>query len=641
MQFEKQLRETELPYRLIAEYTRDLVAVFDREGRYIFASPSHATVLGYEPNEIVGRPVFEFVHPDDIDRAMEQWTRVFVASEGTMELRFRHADGSWRWLDSRGSIIDQAGTYYAFGISYDITIRKQTDEALQASESLFRATFEQAAVGMAHVSLDGTLLRINQRLCDIVGYTAEELCKRKWDTGTHPDGLDREITAAERALAGETNMFTMEKRLARKDRSYVWVNSTVSVVRGRHGNPEYFLAVVEDISARREAEERLRASRDELAIILAEIDDAICTLDRSGRFIYANAAFARVCGYSSVDALLSVPTKEILQKFSIVDEGGSPLAIDQLPASMALQGHESKRTVRAHIVETGEERWATLAAKPLLAETGDVQLVINIVHDITERKRADEGRVEMEALRKLDRLKSEFIANVSHELRTPLHHIKGYASTLLRPIVDFDEQTTREYLHVIVDESDKLARLIDDLLSTSQIEAGQLSLDIESLDLTALVQKAVQRWRIVGSRQFEVVAPVEVPPVAGDGHRIEQVLDNLLGNVVKHTPHPAAATVSIDVTVREVIVSVSDQGPGIDAEHIPFLFNRFYRGGTQPGQRGAGLGLHIAKALVEQHGGRIWLEVAPSGGAIFRFSLPRRRLPQRKPPEPTSRQGVE
>ncbi len=271
------------------------------------------------------------------------------------------------------------------------------------------------------------------------------------------------------------------------------------------------------------------------------------------------------------------------------------------------------------------------------------ELLLGIDRDITERKRAEETRrmlerelvetqqrMELETvlrqnevLREVDHLKSEFIANISHELRTPLNHIKGYASVLLQRYRDMDEQTAQEFLQTILDAGEHLNRLISDLLDTSKIETGALNLHTEPVRLDRLARDVLQRWRTTSTHQFALEAPAEMPPVVADSGRIRQVLDNLLANVVKHTPPTTTATVELARTPDEQIVTVRDNGQGVPPEHLSHIFDRFYQ--VEPrttGRRGSGLGLFICKAIVEQHGGRMWVESTPGAGTEFRFTLP-------------------
>ncbi len=248
---------------------------------------------------------------------------------------------------------------------------------------------------------------------------------------------------------------------------------------------------------------------------------------------------------------------------------------------------------------------------PLLSNRGKLRNIIVTVRDITHFRTAEE-------------IKSTFISIVSHELRTPVALIKGYASTLRRDDARWDKRTISESLQVIEEEADRLSRMIDDLLDASRLQAGGLSLNLSDLSLPALARRVIERFASQSSRHHLVADfPPDFPVIIGDETRLEQVLANLVSNSLKYAPQ-GEIRISGQVRPDQVIVCVSDQGPGIDARDLPHIFDRFYRSpAAAKSTKGAGLGLYLARAIVEAHGGRIWVDPQPDSGARICFSLPR------------------
>jgi PAS domain S-box-containing protein len=412
-----------------------------------------------------------------------------------------------------------------------------------------------------------------------------------------------------------------------KDGHLVHISITFSPTREPFGEVTGVSAILHDISERIQSAASIRRSRDELEAILRNVADGIAVQDATGRLVFANTAAARIAGYESVAEMLEDDRYGLFQRFTILDENGALVSSENLPGARALRDEaDAEALLCFRTSATGEERWAKVRATVIL-EQQHVRLVINVFHDVTEERHAQEERAAANVLREMDRLKSEFIAHISHELRTPLHHVKGYAMTLLRHGPRLSPQDTQEALTIISDESDQLARLIDDLLNSSQIENGTLHLSFDTVYLDELVRSAIHRWQNVEGYTFKAICPAKVPPIPADRQRIQQVLDNLLTNVVRHTPLNTSTTVSIEVNRDHVVVSVSDQGPGVPEEHLPFLFDRFYQFPNSSGaRRGSGLGLFISKGIIEQHGGRIWFEVSKGPGTTVRFRLPRRRM---------------
>ncbi len=248
---------------------------------------------------------------------------------------------------------------------------------------------------------------------------------------------------------------------------------------------------------------------------------------------------------------------------------------------------------------------------PLISPDGRLRNIIASVRDITHFRTADE-------------MKSTFISIVSHELRTPVALIKGYASTLRRDDARWDKATISESLAVIEEEADRLSKMVDDLLDASRLQAGGLSLNLADVSLTLLAQRVADRFT-TQSNNHRIVAdfPEKFPVVLADETRLEQVISNLVSNALKYAPK---GEIRITGTVRpeQVIVCVSDQGPGIEAKDLPHIFDRFYRSTKAVKHtKGAGLGLSLARAIIEAHGGRIWADPRPDSGARICFSLPR------------------
>jgi signal transduction histidine kinase len=227
--------------------------------------------------------------------------------------------------------------------------------------------------------------------------------------------------------------------------------------------------------------------------------------------------------------------------------------------------------------------------------------------------------------REAEQIKTQLLSTVSHELRTPLASIKGFATTLLRQDVRWDEATQREFLRIIEEESNRLEELIDNLLDMSQMEAGALRIQREPTQLRRLVREAVENaQRRTESHWFVTDLPAELPRVWADPRRIRQVLNNLLENAIKYAPNGGQITVACEVENASVVVSISDQGEGIPQELLERIFDRFFQVDSAATRKtgGSGLGLAIAKGILEAHGGSIWAESAPGQGATFRFALP-------------------
>lgn len=240
---------------------------------------------------------------------------------------------------------------------------------------------------------------------------------------------------------------------------------------------------------------------------------------------------------------------------------------------------------------------------------------------LIERKELQEARAELDSVQRQMRLQDDFVSTISHELRTPLGFIKGYSTSLLRQDTTWDESTQREFLSIIDEEADRLAKLIEDMLESARLQSKTIQFKFSPIRLDALVRDVAARVK-THHPNLEIDLKFDaLPPILGDGVRLSQVLENLFSNAIKYAPG-SKLIVDGRRTGNKVRLSFTDEGEGIPEEFIPFLFERFYR---VPGERtvtGTGLGLYICKQIVMAHHGNIWVESVLDRGTTFLIELP-------------------
>ncbi len=350
--------------------------------------------------------------------------------------------------------------------------------------------------------------------------------------------------------------------------------------------------------------------RRALSAIIDNSAEGVMILDAAGRIQVFNRVLARITGWEP-DKALGRPAGEVLV---LRDRQGQPVPLPEVPSSRALVT-EARTYVEGDVVRRGGPPLTVgVTATPLYDESGTLARAILNVVDITRFRQAEE-------------LKSTFVSVVSHELKTPVALIKGYAETLHREDAHWDRETMRDSLGVIIEESDRLTHLIDSLLEASRIQAGGLKLEATDVNLPRLADKVVEGFRTqTDVHTFELDFPDDFAPVWGDPERLREVLSNLVSNAVKYSPDGGTVWVGGRVDQTGVTVYVADQGIGIPPEEQGRIFDRFHRveSGLHRRTEGTGLGLYLVKAIVEAHGGRVWVESAPGRGSIFMFTLPRR-----------------
>lgn len=344
--------------------------------------------------------------------------------------------------------------------------------------------------------------------------------------------------------------------------------------------------------------------------LLDTVADGILILTPNQTIQRCNPAFARLWGLPASQVLGQTHAELIRwkkrhhgQSLEQAEAGGWPLTPD------------STLYVEGDIIRPdGSLLPVAIIYAPLMSADGHLLNTIATVRDISNFRQAEE-------------IKSTFISVISHELKTPVALIKGYVATLRREDVAWDRQIVKDSLQVIEDEADRLADLIENLLDASRLQAGGVKMNRTELSLETLARSTVERFRTQTTRHvFVVEFPENCPTILADEDRLRQVINNLLSNAIKYAVEGGEIRITGQVLPDEVVVCVSDQGPGIAPTDAPHIFDRFYRAGdASRTTKGAGLGLFLSRAIIEAHGGRIWVDPRHENGARICFSLPRDR----------------
>ena len=341
--------------------------------------------------------------------------------------------------------------------------------------------------------------------------------------------------------------------------------------------------------------------------------DAIISTDVEDRILTWNHGAEVIFGYSKEET--------VGQSLTILLPSHRAGELEEIRDKVRITGVIRNLEVR-RIRKDGIIIEASLAVSPIRDKDDNVIGFLHLARDVTEKKRYEQR------LKELDKMKSAFVSNVSHELRTPLTSIKASADNLLDRLIGDLNAKQVGYLTRIKSNSDRLARLINDLLDLSTIEAGKIDLRPANIPLVTLVKEAAESLRPVAAEKLINLTVMSADPGViawADRDKVIQVLMNLIGNALKFTPTRGEVTVAVAKnSAAWMQISVTDTGPGIPAEEVNKVFGRFYQigqAGTQKTQ-GTGLGLAISKALVEMHGGKIWVESEAGKGSTFSFTLP-------------------
>jgi PAS domain S-box-containing protein len=549
----------------------------------------------------VGRRFEDITHPLDIEVDLDAKRKI---DRGEIEAyqrikRYVRKDGSFVFVRLNVSVArDRSGALlYHLAQVVDISERMRADEALRKSESNFRRLFDQASDGIFITDVDGRYVDVNDAGCQILGYSRDELVGRTMMDIVPTEDIPQLAEEREQLLV-HGKAAVKEWNARRKDRTIVPVEvSTKFLLDGRQ------VAFVRDISERKRAE---REHEESLRWVRAVLEQSpvglILVRDPQTHRVEVNSHLQEMLGETSIE------TAELF-KDRILNADGSPMDPETCVCVQALRGVRPAPCERALRDSKGALVPVMMSSSPIVGEDGTVQGVVIAVQDISVTK-------------ELDRLRAEWSSVVAHDLRQPLGAILVNAQFLARLT---DDARLNAHFECIRSAAQRLNRMVDDLMDLSRLDARRLELTRRNVDLPSLVRATVERMALEApDRPFDLRVDSEVPHADADPDRLAQVMENLLTNAVKYGTGGTPIVVAVERESSGIAVAVTNDGQELAPDVLSGLFQRFQRTASakRQGIKGTGLGLYIARSLVEAHGGHIVAESAPPGRITFRFTLP-------------------
>ncbi len=627
---ESALRESEERFRAVVDSANEGMLIYDRALNIIAGNRAAERIIGLPLAQLIGKPGFVSVLPcvradgTPLPEA-ERPTRATVRSgqaQTDLRIGIQRAGGAVTWLSVNTAFLRRVDDTDYYGLVSTITdVTEQTNAAtrLKESEARFRRTFELAGSGMAHIGMDRRFIRVNRRLCDILGYREEEMLKLTGRQISHPDDLDI-INEQRPALhAGEISAVRLEKRYLRKDGAVVWVKFSMTVERDADGKPLYEIAVYDDITVQRDTEARLKESEARFRQTFELAASGICHVV-DGRFVRVNRSLCEILGYRQTE-LLGRHVKDVShpEDRDVTDADRARIRAGELD-----QARFEKRYLR----RDGSVVWCDLAIALVRDVFGMPLYEIAVFDDITERKKSEAAlQAAHEELKRSNAELEQFAYVASHDLQEPLRMVASYTQLLGRRYQAKLDQDAREFMSYIVDGATRMKQLIEDLLAYSRV--GTKGQEFKPVALEAPLRRALFNLRAGIEEAGAAVTYDPLPTVHGDEVQLGQLLQNLVGNALKFRSN-SVPRIHIGVSEKnsEYQIEVRDNGIGIEPqyfERIFMVFQRLHNKGEYPG---TGIGLAICKKVVERHGGRIWVESraaqVPNAGSSFYFTLNKR-----------------
>ncbi len=603
---------TNAHYREIAEAMPQIVWTARGDGRLDYLNRRFAEYTGLLTVEKTVAHWGEVVHPDDLANTLASWGTAVQTSEPlVIEYRLRRAsDGEYRWHLSRAEPLRDANGLVIkwFGTCTDIHEQKHAENFLRAQQvtlehaivereaeaeratALYQLLAENATDMVSTHRTDGTF---DYATPSWIEYLGTEPANQAPAMASHPDDVPLLMTNYKAAFKSFEPITTIW-RCRRADGSYGWLETRTRAVRHPGTNRVVtFVCATRDITKMKLDELALRESEAKYRQLVEQAADAILLVEVDGRCAAANTRAGQLAGVAPADLV------------------GRAVASFMVAAEAEGEGSSDAPIVSAEYLflrNDGSRVPVEVSAAAL--SDGRVQI---IARDISGRK-------------ELERLKDEFVSVVSHELRTPLTSIRGSLGLLASGQLASTPEKGQRMLSVAVANTDRLIRLINDILDVERIDSGAATMEPAWCDGLEIANSVIEAMRPMADRSGVLLA------VRGGGvrlwidtDRITQTLTNLVGNAIKFSPSGSTVEIVLTPGLDGAQFEVRDQGRGIPAEKLETIFERFQQvdASDSRAKGGTGLGLAICRGIVREHGGRIWAENNPGGGSVFRFTLPR------------------
>ncbi|KAB8331486.1 PAS domain S-box protein [Scytonema tolypothrichoides VB-61278] len=658
---EEALRLSEERFRALVEGVKDYaIYIVNPEGYIVSWNAGAQRIKGYQAEEILGQHFSCFYTHEDIQLCKPEQELRIAAIVGRCEdegWRVRK-DGSRFWANAiMTALHDESGQLYGFSkVTRDITDvydelrlrkhteealrkakdelemrvaertaelisvnaqllceldeRQRTQEALRLSQARFAGILEIADDAIISINASQCITLFNQGAEKIFGYTAAEVIGQPLDLllPARYTCVHRQHVAGFASSSGTARRMGERREIFARRKDGTEFPAEASISKLELGNEIIFTVILRDITESKRAREALEKLSHQNELILNSVGEGLCGLNKSGKITFVNPAAAKLLGYE-VRELIG-QSIDILLPLSKLD--GTTYTLTDSPI------YESLKDASVHQVtnevfrrKNGSSFPVEYASTPIL-EQAVVKGAVITFKDITERQ-------------VVERMKDEFISVVSHELRTPLTSIHGSLGMLSSGLLDPGSERGKRLLEIAVDSTDRLVRLINDILDIERIESGKVTMAKEVCNAADLMTEAADVMQAMAQR-YGVnlsVSPICVDLWA-DSDRLIQTLTNLLSNAIKFSPSGSTVWLTAERQELEILFQVKDQGRGIPADKLETVFERFQQVDSSDSRNheGTGLGLAICRSIVQQHSGRIWVESQLGEGSSFYFTLP-------------------
>ncbi|MFX1567751.1 MAG: PAS domain S-box protein [Promethearchaeota archaeon] len=612
---EQKFKESEEKFRTITEQSlMGILIVQDNIVQYV--NEAYANIFGYTVEDMMNwelKDAFNAIHPEDREFALEQLAKKQRGDKDIVknyQYRGIKKSGEIIWVDQYSKPIIFKGKTADLITIVNISERKKIEQNLRESEDKYKNLFEKSPIAYTLINLNGIIIDCNSNTVDLFGYTKQELIgKHVIDVFSFPHPYDQLISDMFRSLQLGKIPNAVEFQTYSKEGDIIWTLLIISLI--EMGNEQIIMVAEEDITERKKAEQKLVESEELYRTLtegLSQTGIGIDIIDSNYNIIYQNQLLREQFGEH---------TNRKCFNFYL----GRKDRCENCPMIRAI----TNKTVEKEIMIASNNHTYEILSAPLPNPSGTIDRVAEVIVDISEK-------IEVEKRsKKLSKLKSELLTRTSHELKTPALHIKGYTDLLLHKYKDNLGIDELQIISTIKKGVLRLETLIYDIMHKAELDSGEGELNKVSSNLSSLIELSVKELRSFAAlRGHSIKLNIDDNIIVKfDEEQIRHVLNNLITNAIKYTPLNGIIGINSTITDDSITIAVQDNGIGLTEKQISRLFTPFgkierYGQGFDIITEGSGLGLHIAKKIIDLHGGRIWVESGGiNKGSTFYFSLPK------------------
>jgi len=589
-------REQEL--QSVLDATTDGIWKWNFITNEMFFSDKYYQMLGYSPNEFPATydAWISLIHPDDIDHAVKTASTYLKNKPDTYEnqFRLRTKNDDYRWIKSTARVTqkDSEGKpVLMIGNHEDITEEVLSVKRIAESEKLYKKTFEFASIGIARLYSDGKFIEVNQYLCDMVGYTKDELLSKTFRDITHPDDLYLDEKFITQVIDGEIDTFRIQKRYICKNGDTIWIILHSSVSRDENGDVDYAIAVIEDITGQRQFEDEIKSQNTLLSMIMETSPVGIATVDVEGNITYANCRAEQILG---IEKSKITARKYDSPEWSHTDIDGSPFPAEKLPISIVKATGKSVFNIQHGITwPDGKSVMLSINASPLRDKEGHFNGMVATFDDITDKLRAEKTIISQLSEKEI------LLKEVHHRIKNNIASIEGLLSMQL------ENSSNPEAVSALQDAIIRVQgmRILYDKLLISK--------DYKEVSIKAYSEALIDAIAAVFSESGKVTIEKQITDFYLDTKSMFSVgiiINELFTNIFKYAfkgRDCGHISIVLDKTDTHVNLSIQDNGNGID-ESVDF-------------NKSPGFGLIIVKMLAEQLGGTFTIENQNGTRSILKF----------------------